>query len=140
METPGFAEENKTKPAETKAIEDSGGTFSAAAAADHLWSGLSMRRYAITNELLCEIARIGVNGSTPRPHVLLEALLAPLTVIIGLVLPVFNFFIFYPSTKILIPIYITHRWGFTFYMDYVVQQGRSARLVIHFLSPSTSMH
>ncbi len=40
----------------------------------------------------------GVNGSTPRPHVILEALLAPLTVIIG--------------------------WAFTQYMDYVVKSGK----------------
>eukprot|EP00047_Mylnosiga_fluctuans_P008485 m.7514 g.7514 ORF g.7514 m.7514 type:complete len:165 (-) comp2198_c0_seq1:51-545(-) len=101
MDTPGFAEENKTKPAETRTLEDSGGTFTAAAAAEHLMSGLALGRYAITNELLTEAARIGINGSTPRPHVILEAMLAPLTVVIG--------------------------WAFTQYMDYVVRAGKKAR-------------
>eukprot|EP00048_Salpingoeca_helianthica_P017522 m.237678 g.237678 ORF g.237678 m.237678 type:complete len:319 (+) comp21272_c0_seq1:50-1006(+) len=95
INTPGFEAENKTKPAETTAIEGTGSLLTPEDCAQHLIDGMHLGRYAITNELLTEAARMGVNGSTPRPHVLLEALLAPLTVIMG--------------------------WAFTWYMDWTVR-------------------
>ena len=58
MDTPGFAEENKTKPAECKEIEGSASLITADQAADNLLSGLARGHYAITDELLTEIGRI----------------------------------------------------------------------------------
>lgn len=89
MDTPGFATENKTKPKETVTIEGSGSLFTAAASADHLLDGMKLGRYAITDELLTELARMGINGSTPRAHVVLEALLAPLLTVFGSVFAAF---------------------------------------------------
>jgi hypothetical protein len=95
IDTPGFAEEEKTKPAETREIEGTAGIVTAESAAQCLVDGLGGGKYAITNDPMCEMLRVSVNGMTPRANVALELLLSPLLVLVQL--------------------------GFTAFMDFVVR-------------------
>eukprot|EP00054_Salpingoeca_dolichothecata_P011279 m.62678 g.62678 ORF g.62678 m.62678 type:complete len:324 (-) comp19391_c0_seq1:79-1050(-) len=83
IETPGFEQENKTKPAETKKIEGSVSLVSAESAADALLAGIRKGDYSITNDTLAELGRIATNGISPNNNLLLELLLAPFCPIIA---------------------------------------------------------
>ena len=47
-DTPSLAEESRTRPAESTAIAGSGGHWSAADVAAHVWSGMERGRFAVT--------------------------------------------------------------------------------------------
>lgn len=62
MSTPGFENENLTKPLITAQIEGDSQTISPKEAARFLLSSLMNERYYISNDILGELARISVNG------------------------------------------------------------------------------
>lgn len=97
IDSPGFVEENKIKPDETKEIEGKSTLFHPDEAADALISGLRDGQFAITNEPILYILRILGNGIAPRMNSPLEVLLFPIAVII--------------------------QSGFVFFMDFVVTQA-----------------
>ncbi|TPX40100.1 hypothetical protein SeMB42_g06148 [Synchytrium endobioticum] len=79
MDTPGFANENKTKPAITAKIEGSIHTISADAAASVMLSGILSNRYYVTSDLIGELMRIYTHGMAPRrPNPLAEFMAMPL--------------------------------------------------------------
>eukprot|EP01083_Nonionella_stella_P043482 117280_1 len=85
MDTPGFVEEEKVKPPETKEIEGTGGLFSPLDSADHLLKGLDSGTYCITQEPIIWLLRLASQGVGPRVNPPLEILLAPLAVLVGVV-------------------------------------------------------
>eukprot|EP00043_Microstomoeca_roanoka_P001398 m.32481 g.32481 ORF g.32481 m.32481 type:complete len:332 (-) comp10791_c0_seq1:146-1141(-) len=85
MDTPGFKEECRTKPVETQEIEGQAALISPEVAAQHLMTGLKNGNYSITNEMMVELARIGTVGVAPRENSMLELLLIPLVVPVGLI-------------------------------------------------------
>jgi 3-dehydrosphinganine reductase len=84
MDTPGYEEENKSKPNITKEIEGSSATCSPKDAARYLLSGMlnerywHLIRYYITNDIVGELARTCVHGGQPRPNTTIEILASPL--------------------------------------------------------------
>lgn len=88
MDTPGFEEENKSKPKITKEIEGASTPVSPESAAKDLLGGMLSDRYFdiirfyITNDMLGELARVSVNGGQPRPNLMMETLASPLLAII----------------------------------------------------------
>jgi NAD(P)-dependent dehydrogenase (short-subunit alcohol dehydrogenase family) len=78
MDTPGFANENLTKPAITASIEGQASTVTAEEAARALIAGVLHERYVISNDLLGELIRVVVNGANPRPNSITEILSIPL--------------------------------------------------------------
>eukprot|EP00128_Syssomonas_multiformis_P007999 Colp12_sorted_trinity150504_noHs@19527 len=95
IKSPGFEQEERTKPAVTKAIEGTGSLCTPESAADSLISGIKAGDYAITNDFGAGLLRMGVSGCTPRSNLLIELALLPLVGLIGA--------------------------GFTFFMDYTVR-------------------
>lgn len=83
IDSPGFEQENRTKPASTRAIEGTAALVSPAAAAAMLDAGLQRGQFHITTELMSDLLRIGVNGISRCNNLLLEALLAPLLPFVG---------------------------------------------------------
>ncbi len=77
IDSPGFEQENRTKPASTRAIEGAAALVSPAAAAAMLDDGLQRGQFHITTEFMSDLLRIGVNGISRCNNLLLEALLAP---------------------------------------------------------------
>ncbi|KAI8903398.1 hypothetical protein EDD86DRAFT_196000 [Gorgonomyces haynaldii] len=82
MDTPGFEHENQTKPKISKDIEGTSTLVSPDAAAQFLLAGIVNERYQISNDILGELARISVNGGTPRPNLIAEMLCSPLLALI----------------------------------------------------------
>ncbi|KAJ3391107.1 3-dehydrosphinganine reductase [Entophlyctis sp. JEL0112] len=82
MDTPGFVQENITKPDITAKIEGQNATVTAEYAAKVMLSGIMNGRFLVTSEMLGELARVGANGGVPRPNPLTEALAAPLVFVI----------------------------------------------------------
>jgi 3-dehydrosphinganine reductase len=72
MDTPGFVNENKSKPAITAQIEGTASTASAEVAAKCLLAGALRGRYIIANDLIGELVRVVANGAAPRPNPLME--------------------------------------------------------------------
>ncbi|KAJ3351846.1 3-dehydrosphinganine reductase [Entophlyctis luteolus] len=82
MDTPGFVQENITKPDITAKIEGQNATVTAEYAAKVMLAGIMNGRFLVTSEMLGELARVGANGGVPRPNPLTEALAAPLVFVI----------------------------------------------------------
>ncbi|EQC41719.1 hypothetical protein SDRG_01675 [Saprolegnia diclina VS20] len=101
IDSPGFVQENKTKPAECKEIEGSADLVSPDQVAQSMIDGVANGVYAITNDLGIWVLRILGNGINPRKNTPLEMLLMPVITIVQV--------------------------GYVFYMDYVVSASRSAR-------------
>jgi 3-dehydrosphinganine reductase len=72
MDTPGFELENLKKPKITAQIEGASSTVTAKQAAEFVLAGICNGRYAITNDVLGELARISTNGAAPRPNLVAE--------------------------------------------------------------------
>ncbi|KAI8916905.1 hypothetical protein BC831DRAFT_485576 [Entophlyctis helioformis] len=89
IDSPGFAEENKTKPAVTVAIEGQDVPASARSVAQFLLAGVLNERFYITNDFLGELARVSVQGAGPRPNLIPEILMLPLT---GLIFSVWSMY------------------------------------------------
>jgi NAD(P)-dependent dehydrogenase (short-subunit alcohol dehydrogenase family) len=101
IDSPGFAEENRSKPAETLEIEGNSTPEKPDAVADSLLSGLQDGQFAITNDPLLFVLRLISNGVSPRFNSPLELLLFPLCVVIQM--------------------------GFGIYMDFVVSQSANKK-------------
>lgn len=90
IDSPGFEQENRTKPASTRAIEGTAALISPAAAAALLDRGLQAGQFHITTELMTELIRIGVTGISQCNNLFLEALLAPLMPFISAIVLIIN--------------------------------------------------
>ncbi|KAH9476538.1 3-ketodihydrosphingosine reductase TSC10 [Psilocybe cubensis] len=73
MFTPGYEEENKTKPAITQAIEGTDGLTSDQAA-QALYKGVVNGNYHISGDLITDLFHASTRGSAPRNNWLLEGL------------------------------------------------------------------
>jgi 3-dehydrosphinganine reductase len=82
MDTPGFEQESKDKPAITHEIEGASTPCTPEQAAQSLLGGVMAERYYITNELLGELARISVNGGNPRPNLVAEVFVTPILALV----------------------------------------------------------
>eukprot|EP00743_Colponemidia_sp_Colp-15_P006429 GILK01006919.1.p1 GENE.GILK01006919.1~~GILK01006919.1.p1 ORF type:complete len:327 (-),score=45.05 GILK01006919.1:24-1004(-) len=89
MDTPGFAEENKQKPEDTRLIEGGGKLFTADQSAADLLLGLDRGYYQITQELPVELLRIGASGVCPRDNVFFDLMLAPFLPLLSVILSKF---------------------------------------------------
>lgn len=78
MDTPGFVEENKLKPPETKLIEDGGGLSTPEQSANNLLSGLRSGKFAITEGFDQWLLRVSTSGVAMRQNAWLEALVSPI--------------------------------------------------------------
>jgi 3-dehydrosphinganine reductase len=85
IDSPGFEQENRSKPASTRAIEGAAALISPATAAAMLDDGLQRGQFHITTELMSELLRVGVNGISRANNVLLDSLVAPLLPLIAAV-------------------------------------------------------
>lgn len=72
MDTPGFDDEAASKPEITHLIEGQSTLVSAKSAAEFLLASMMNERYAISNDLLGELARIATGGASPRPNMIAE--------------------------------------------------------------------
>eukprot|EP00743_Colponemidia_sp_Colp-15_P005524 GILK01005941.1.p1 GENE.GILK01005941.1~~GILK01005941.1.p1 ORF type:complete len:343 (+),score=35.47 GILK01005941.1:29-1030(+) len=86
MDTPGFEEENKTKPEDTREIEGLSKPISAQQSALDLLTGLNRGYYQITQEFLIDLMLVGSASVTPRGNVWFDVLLAPLIPIVAVIL------------------------------------------------------
>ncbi|KAJ0405554.1 hypothetical protein P43SY_009603 [Pythium insidiosum] len=82
IDSPGFVEENKIKPDETKEIEGTSKPESPDAVADSLISGLRDGQFSITNDPLIYLLRQISNGVAPRHNTPFEVLLFPISVLV----------------------------------------------------------
>ncbi|RLN52969.1 hypothetical protein BBJ28_00017457 [Nothophytophthora sp. Chile5] len=101
IDSPGFVEENRTKPVETKTIEGVSEPLHPDKVAQTLINGVSDGQFSITNDPMIFILRILANGVAPRWNTMMEAVLLPL----------------------IVPIQV----GFGFFMDFTVWQTKWAR-------------
>lgn len=101
IDSPGFEEENKTKPPEARTIEGVSEVTPPDSVAQSLINGISDGQFSITNEFMPFLLRTLANGVAPRNNSILETVLLPLA----------------------IPI----QMGFGLFMDIVVAQSRKAR-------------
>jgi NAD(P)-dependent dehydrogenase (short-subunit alcohol dehydrogenase family) len=97
IDSPGFVEEEKTKPEETKTIEGITELTHPDAVAQSLINGISDGEFSITNEVMIFFLRTIANGVAPRYNSMLEMVLLP----------------------IIVPVQI----GFGFFMDFTVKQA-----------------
>jgi 3-dehydrosphinganine reductase len=74
MDTPGFVQENLTKPKISAQIEGESPTITPKKAAKYLLASVINGRYYISNDLLGELARVSVNGGAPRPNLVPEVI------------------------------------------------------------------
>ncbi|RKP01620.1 hypothetical protein CXG81DRAFT_5966, partial [Caulochytrium protostelioides] len=77
MDTPGYADENATKPAITHALDGSGGRMTPEAAADRMLALMASGRYYLANTIEGELIRIAMTDVIPRPSPFMECLAAP---------------------------------------------------------------
>ncbi|CAI5701140.1 hypothetical protein KXD40_004280 [Peronospora effusa] len=101
IDTPGYVEENRTKPPETKTIEGVSELVHPDKVAQSLINGVSDGQFSITNDPMIFILRVLANGVAPRYNTMMETIMLIL----------------------LIPIQV----GFGFFMDFVVRQTKHAR-------------
>ncbi|KAF4316032.1 hypothetical protein JM18_008831 [Phytophthora kernoviae] len=101
IDSPGFVEENRTKPPETKTIEGVSEPLHPDKVAQSLINGVSNGDFSITNDPMIFILRVLANGVAPRWNTMMETVMLPL----------------------LIPIQV----GFGFFMDFIVWQTKRAR-------------
>lgn len=101
IDSPGYVEENKTKPPETRTIEGVSEVNPPDAVAQSLIDGISDGQFSITNEFMPFLLRALANGVAPRNNSVLEAVILPIA------LPI--------------------QMGFGLFMDIVVSQARKAR-------------
>jgi len=73
--SPGFAEEEKTKPQITKNIEGSDTPSTPAQSAQTLIKGLSANNYHIASDLLGNVFRTSQGGPTPSNNIVWDAIL-----------------------------------------------------------------
>lgn len=97
IDSPGYLEEEKTKPEETKTIEGISELTHPDDVAQTLIDGISNGQFSITNEVMIFFLRVIANGVAPRVNSMLEMVLLP----------------------IIVPIQI----GFGFFMDFTVKQA-----------------
>ncbi|KAI9324502.1 hypothetical protein DFJ73DRAFT_872401 [Zopfochytrium polystomum] len=83
VDTPGFAEENKGKPAITAQLEGADAPVTAEDAAKKLLSQVVVGRYQIAGDFLGELLRVVANGCAPRPNPVTEAIALPLVSMVG---------------------------------------------------------
>jgi len=100
IDSPGFIQEQKTKPTATNIIEGTDDVMSPEQAADAMNVGFQQGQTYITSDAMLELIRIGSNGISPRNNLFLELLLTPIT-----------------------PLILT---GVMFYFDYVVRTTPTA--------------
>lgn len=82
--SPGFDEEQKTKPQVTKDIEEGDEQKTPAQCAVHLLRGVERGRFLITDGLVGSLLRVTTSGSAPGHGVLVDTLLAvPARVCVG---------------------------------------------------------
>ncbi|CEG37197.1 hypothetical protein F443_19099 [Plasmopara halstedii] len=96
IDTPGYVEENRTKPAETKTIEGVSELVHPDKVAQSLINGLSDGQFSITNDPMISILRVLANGVAPRYNTVLET--------------------------VFLPIFILIQVGFGYFMDYIVSK------------------
>ncbi|GLD94276.1 hypothetical protein PINS_up002887 [Pythium insidiosum] len=82
IDSPGYVEENKFKPEETKEIEGTSALVAPDAVADSLIAGLRDGQFSITNDSIINVLRLISNGVAPRNNTPLEVLLFPIAVLI----------------------------------------------------------
>ncbi|KAH7882640.1 hypothetical protein F5I97DRAFT_1907035 [Phlebopus sp. FC_14] len=75
MYTPGFDEENKTKPAITRMIESTDEGLTAEKAAEGLLAGVERGHFHITANLITSLFRASTRGSAPRSNAFVDAVL-----------------------------------------------------------------
>ncbi|KAG9310762.1 hypothetical protein JVU11DRAFT_8610 [Chiua virens] len=75
MYTPGFDQENKTKPAITRKIESTDEGLTAEKAAQGLFKGIENGEFHITADLVTSLFRASTRGSSPRGNALLDMVL-----------------------------------------------------------------
>jgi len=83
IDTPGFQEEQKSKPQETKIIEGASSLIPPDKVAQALLDGLKRGQYMITNEFISEILRMLSHGITIRDNYFMDLLLTPIMVLIS---------------------------------------------------------
>ncbi|DBA04798.1 TPA: hypothetical protein N0F65_004435 [Lagenidium giganteum] len=99
IDSPGFVEENKIKPEETKTIEGVSEPIHPDKVADSMISGMSNGHFSITNDPLIAMLRALANGVTPRLNTPLELFLMPLLVLIQVGFGMFMDFVVWQSGK-----------------------------------------
>ena len=72
MDTPGFVQENESKPEITRIIEGASATVTPTQAAQFMLASILNERYYISNDILGELARISVTGGAPRSNLISE--------------------------------------------------------------------
>lgn len=75
MYTPGFDEENKTKPAITRKIESTDEGLTADQAAQGLFKGVENGEFHITADLITSLFKASTRGSSPRGNALFDTVL-----------------------------------------------------------------
>lgn len=75
MYTPGFDEENKTKPAITRQIESVDEGLTAEQAAQGLFKGVENGEFHITADLITSLFKASTRGSSPRGNALFDTVL-----------------------------------------------------------------
>lgn len=75
MYTPGFDEENKTKPAITRKIESTDEGLTAEQAAQGLFNGVENGEFHITADLITSLFKASTRGSAPRGNALFDTVL-----------------------------------------------------------------
>ncbi|KAF8439756.1 hypothetical protein L210DRAFT_3401946 [Boletus edulis BED1] len=75
MYTPGFDEENKTKPAITRKIESTDEGLTAVQAAESLFKGVESGDFHITGDLITSLFRASTRGCSPRTNALYDTIL-----------------------------------------------------------------
>ncbi|KAF1333552.1 3-ketodihydrosphingosine reductase, partial [Globisporangium splendens] len=101
IDSPGFVEEEKTKPEETKTIEGITELTHPDSVAQSLINGISDGQYSITNEVMIFFLRMIANGVAPRNNSMLE--------------------------MVLLPIIVPVQMGFGLFMDFTVWQAANKR-------------
>nr|CCA21360.1 conserved hypothetical protein [Albugo laibachii Nc14] len=97
IDTPGFVEENRTKPQETSTIEGSSTLHHPDNVAQSLIHGVKSGKFSFTNEPILDVLRLIANGISPRENSAVEFLLMPFCFLFQVI--------------------------YLFYMDYVVFQS-----------------
>ncbi|CAH0480855.1 unnamed protein product [Peronospora belbahrii] len=100
IDTPGYVEENRTKPPETKIIEGVSIPLHSDKVAQQLINGVSDGLFSITNDPMIFILRVLANGVAPRYNTMME------TVLLFLFIPI--------------------QVGFGFFMDFIVWRTKHA--------------
>ncbi|OQR90989.1 3-ketodihydrosphingosine reductase [Achlya hypogyna] len=85
IDSPGYVQENKAKPAECKEIEGSADLTKPEQVAQSMIDGVASGVYAITNDLGIWVLRIVSNGINPRKNTVLEMALLPLLTVVQFV-------------------------------------------------------